>query len=466
MQTTAKTKKKKIKNQKQTLVQWQRLTKPIYGGLLLFPHVLVSDSPHSIDRCQELDVFPSFQVRTRKALDRLVLLADRLRVEDWGPLLDALPQEQSFTRLALVSGHFWHPATVAGSRLAPGALPASHRPEIAPHISRTLRELLLRTHVLTVLELTGFGLSKQDAAELSMGLVDNKTLKFLALRKCKLGDEGFSALSRGLVGCRSLCAFDVSANRLTAASAHVVASLLAVLGRRMRGDLWELSLRSRQPDPTRVQCLRIINLSDNRFFGDEGAVVVTAALTEDVVLHGLLLSRCGLTSAVVPTLVAAMERSHTLFHCSVGISTRIAAWARQPLNELNTQRQAAYDEYCARALPHIEIAAGLKLAHALATPSQLTRPLSVRNTNRDAHSPSPPRHKASQPASHAHHPRPSLALAPHSAHAPVAPAPAQASRREETLTDDDIGFVEEQLKHIQRELDAIEAGLGKAMLGQ
>lgn len=125
-------------------------------------------------------------------------------------------------------------------------------------------------------------------------------------------------------------------------------------------------------------------MSDNRYFGDAGAAALAATMSAEVFLHGmlsvlqflttgLLLARCSIGTVGAEALVHAMERCHSLYHCSIGKLTGSFAYKKtnifpsailsdvadskmqQRISDFNAARRLDYNDYCDQNLFGVDI---------------------------------------------------------------------------------------------------------------
>jgi centrosomal protein CEP78 len=101
--------------------------------------------------------------------------------------------------------------------------------KILPDIMAAISDVLVFNMALTTLEITNIALRDTNSLQyLAKGLLNNTSLNYLSLRKCKIGDSGLQILSPSLRTLNHLKVLNLSGCNLTEKGATIISSFLKV----------------------------------------------------------------------------------------------------------------------------------------------------------------------------------------------------------------------------------------------
>ncbi|EDV29690.1 uncharacterized protein TRIADDRAFT_52351 [Trichoplax adhaerens] len=235
---------------------------------------------------------PAIKANLRKSI--LDCKADRIRLIDWPPLIEALRINKSLRAVIFKCCRTKHKTQETCATRAK-ILPIQSR-EIITKLCRALRDCILVTDCLNSLELHGIRLMFREIETLSKALPKNKTLQRISLENCQIKDQGLETLCTGLKNSVSITSLNVSGCHLTSKGAETLAKLILHQATARYAETWKESLRYRWPDLDRMPGLRRITACMNPLFGDEGASYLADALKDDLWLKALDLQQCGITN--------------------------------------------------------------------------------------------------------------------------------------------------------------------------
>ena len=241
-------------------------------------------------------------------LDQRVLdiNGDRIRAQDWLPIIGTLRINKTLQSVA-VRSYFQQTIEEQEGRNYKRKTPAIRSKEITYRLCKSLKECLLVSPILTVIELQGLPLREKDMAALAKGIHQNRVLTHLSLEHCRIGDAGLEVIAKGLRGSHSVGFINLSGCSLTSKGAEVIANLMKHQAMMRHNEAWQDSLRYRRPDLDRMDGIRRISVNGNPMMGDMAAKLFADALKDDLWVKALDMQQCGISDEGANALLDTLE---------------------------------------------------------------------------------------------------------------------------------------------------------------
>lgn len=268
---------------------------------------------HYDNLCALQDSCPLPAVKAHLSQGVLDLNGDRIRANDWMPVLNTLRINKSLEFVAIRS--YYTPPSDENEKRAlieKRKTPSVRSKEITYRMCKALKECLGVTPNLTCLELQGLPLRERDLNTLMKGLVKNSTLTHLSLEYCRIGDAGLDIVCKGIKNSTSINSVNFTGCSLTSKGADSLAKVIKHQGTRRHNEAWRDSLRYRRPDLDRMPGIRRITINNNPMMGDQGAALLAEALKDDLWLKALDMQGNGISSNGAKALLDVLKYNTTL----------------------------------------------------------------------------------------------------------------------------------------------------------
>ncbi|XP_048359999.1 centrosomal protein of 78 kDa isoform X2 [Sphaerodactylus townsendi] len=263
--------------------------------------------------CSLAGCLPLPAVKARKLHGILDINVDRIKANDWAPLLNAIRQNKTLTSIAIRSLHHQGHGDSGAERHGPSfkrRIPAIRSKDLSGQLCKSIKGCLM-SNVLRNLDLQGLLLRERDLILLSKGLV-NTSLESLSLAHSPVGDGGLKIICQSVKNSACIRSIDFTGCSLTWRGVEHIASVLKHQAIKRHGDAWAESLRYRKPDLDCMAGLRRITLNCNMLIGDRGATILAGYLAEDLWLKALDLQQCGISNDGAKLLLDAFKTNTTL----------------------------------------------------------------------------------------------------------------------------------------------------------
>ncbi|CAF0968298.1 unnamed protein product [Adineta ricciae] len=265
------------------------------------------------DYCRQCHLLPLSSVKIKLDTGVIDLDTDTLRFDDWTPLCSAIGTCKTLRSLTLRSQYYNSLSTnfaEAERRTLKRASSASKRPplfqskELLSKLCTHIKDSLLITTELVLLEFDGLPFRRKDLTILAQGLAKCKSLVHFRLTNSPIGDEGLDILCRHLNQASKIREVDFSACSLTSQGAHIIADLIRQQGNRRHTDVWKESLRHQQKESLPYQNpmldhmsgLRRVTLNRNPLIADRGATFLAEVIEADLWIKALDLQDCAIST--------------------------------------------------------------------------------------------------------------------------------------------------------------------------
>lgn len=287
----------------------------------------------------------------------LDFVCDRIRPEEWKPLLNALEKDTSLHVIAIRSRmhcQFLHDIDTLDKLLRMkrrfGSLWTSYMlTAVLKSICRTIRE----SSVLSSLEFDGLPITLDYMHPLLVSLSKNNTLKMISFQNCPIEDEGCRQLCLALRFQPNVEVINLSGCGLTSSSGEYIASVIKFQRINRYCECWHKSLRYEDPNVENMGGLKRISLNCNPNFGDDGLVSMLDELDDDLWIKAIDMQRCGITENMTKRILDLVEYSRSLEVVDFRGNERLSARTIERILEIiNRKHPAGYEaeyQWCVTA---------------------------------------------------------------------------------------------------------------------
>ncbi|XP_071941319.1 centrosomal protein of 78 kDa-like [Antedon mediterranea] len=263
--------------------------------------------------CALQDSVPVQSVKAHLAEGALDINADRIRLPDWGPILNSIRINKSLSFIGIRS-YFQQTkdSDACGRHGVRRRPPAVRSKEVVNRLSLSLKECLLNSRSLQYLEIQGLPLKEKDITNLSKGLSRASSLEHLSLEGCRLSNKAVAVLCHNIRNSTALVSLNLTGCGLTCNAAQSISKVVKHQSTRLHSEAWKESLRYRRPDLDRMAGIRRITLNANPLLNDEGAAAFADAIKDDLWLKALDLQNCGLSNTGAQVLLNTLHQNSTI----------------------------------------------------------------------------------------------------------------------------------------------------------
>lgn len=248
--------------------------------------------------------------------DILDLTTDRVKMDDWGPILNSLSLDRSLKSVSVRSKYQCRKPleeiNSEGKARALSKSPVVLTRYLLEWLSHSVAQCVRNSRALTCLELEGVPLPTDCLAALCVGLAGTETLQHLSLRRCYIGDNSCAMVCRTIADVQSIRSLNLSQCDLSSNCGPALASALCRQKLVLYHDTWKDSLRYREPNLGAMPGLRRLTLNGNPHLGDTAIGQVIDAIQDSLWLKALDLQNCGLTDAIGNQIIDLLDHNTTL----------------------------------------------------------------------------------------------------------------------------------------------------------
>lgn len=268
--------------------------------------------------CRRLNTTPLSTVKPPKLKSNTVLdfVCDRIKPEEWIPVLKALEKDTSLHVIAIRSRilcKFLHEIDTEEKlrkmKRRYGCLCTSY---ILKTLVKSVCTVLKKSQVLASLELDGLPISAQYMEPLLLGLRKCSTLRVLSLQHCPLKDIGCQQLCLALRFVPNVEVLNLSGCDLSSVSGQYIAKVIKYQQINRYCESWHNSLRYEDPKVGNMKGLKRITLNNNPHFGNEGLACIIDELEDDLWIKAIDMQKCGITEEIAGRLLDLIEYSRSL----------------------------------------------------------------------------------------------------------------------------------------------------------
>lgn len=262
---------------------------------------------------QRLRPLPVICVTLPNSLD---FTTDRVKMDDWGPILNSLSLDRSLRSISVRSRYQCRkPLEEINSEdkaRTMGKAPVVLSRYLLEWLSHSVAQCIRNSPALTNLELEGIPFPPDCLAVLCVGLSHTQTLRYLSLQRCYVGNSSCELLCRTVADVPSIRSLNLSYCDLTSKCGPALAAALSKQKLLLYHDTWKQSLRYQEPNLEAMPGLRRLTLNDNPQLGDAAAIELIEAIRDSLWLKALDMQRCGLSDKIVQELMELLDHNTTL----------------------------------------------------------------------------------------------------------------------------------------------------------
>ena len=269
---------------------------------------------HYDNLCALQDTAPLPAVKAHLNQGVIDLNGDRIRLNDWMPIINTIKINKSLQFIA-VRSYYQMPHEDTDEKRAAilrRKLPSIRSKEITHRLVKGLKDCLFVSPTLSCIELQGLALRDRDLQVLVKGIAKSQTLRHLSLEYCRIGDDGLETLCKGLKNTKNINSVNLSGCSLSHRGAESLAAVIKHQGMQRHNEAWRDSLRYRRPDLDRMSGIRRITANNNPMLGDDGSYFLADALKDDLWLKALDLQSCGVSSVGAQSFLEVLKYNTTL----------------------------------------------------------------------------------------------------------------------------------------------------------
>ncbi|KAK3095615.1 hypothetical protein FSP39_016664 [Pinctada imbricata] len=184
---------------------------------------------HYDNLCAMQDSCPLPAVKAHLAQGVLDINGDRVRVNDWAPILNTIRINKSLEFIA-VRSYYTPPAEDNEKKaiIEKRKMPSVRSKEVTYRLCKALKECLICTPNLSCVELQGLPLRERDLQTLMKGLAKNSTLHHLSLEFCRVGDSGLDIICKGIKNSTAISSINLTGCSLSNKGAESLAKVIKV----------------------------------------------------------------------------------------------------------------------------------------------------------------------------------------------------------------------------------------------
>ncbi|CAH1098439.1 unnamed protein product [Psylliodes chrysocephalus] len=269
--------------------------------------------------CRRMNFTPAPAVKPAKPKCQTILefVGDRLRVEEWTPIVNALRHDNSLHVISIKSRlgncEFLHNIdTEEKAKQMKRRFGSLWTAYVLHQLTKSLSSTLKNTEVLTYLELDGIPLFCEYMESLLQALKKNKTIKHLSFANSSIKDQGCNMLCRCLRFAPNIEVINLSGCDLMTESGEHLAKLIKHQQINRYCESWHNSLRYADPEQGKMRGLKRITMNANPNFGDDGFDFILNELEDDLWLKALDMQKCGITENLSKKIIDIVNYNRSL----------------------------------------------------------------------------------------------------------------------------------------------------------
>nr|XP_034172610.1 centrosomal protein of 78 kDa-like [Osmia lignaria] len=296
---------------------------------------------------QRLRPLPVICVTLPHSLD---FTTDRVKMDDWGPILNSLSLDRSLRSISVRSRYQCRkPLEEINSEdkaRTMGKAPVVLSRYLLEWLSHSVGQCIRNSPTLFSLELEGIPFPPDCLAVLCVGLSHTNTVRSLSLQRCYIGDNSCELLCRTVADVPSIRSLNLSYCDLTSKCGPALAAALSRQKLLLYHDTWKQSLRYQEPNLEAMPGLRRLTLNDNPQLGDTAATELIEAIRDSLWLKAIDLQRCGLSDKIGKDLLELLDHNTTLnildVRQNVNLNERLVKEIIKRLEENNSDTKCEY----------------------------------------------------------------------------------------------------------------------------
>lgn len=300
--------------------------------------------------CRRLNISPLSIAKPPKLKSNTILdfVCDRIRPEEWKPLLAALEKDTSLHVVAIRSRmqcQFLHEIDtlekLTRMRRRFGSLWTAY---MLTALLKAICHMIRESNVINCIEFEGLPITVEYMHPLLVSLSKNNTLKIVSLPYCLIRDEGCRQLCLALRFQPNIEVINLSGCGLTSISGEYIASVIKFQRINRYCECWHKSLRYEDPNVEAMGGLKRITLNNNPNISDDGLVSMLDELDDDLWIKAIDMQRCGITENLAKRIIDLVEYSRSLEVVDFRGNERLSAKTIETILEIiNKKRPPGYE---------------------------------------------------------------------------------------------------------------------------
>lgn len=243
--------------------------------------------------------------------------ADRIKIEDWQPIINALRLDTSLHVISvhsrLVSQKFLEDADneekVKKIKKWFGAICTRY---VMRNFLKALSCVLRHSEVLNCLELDGLKICGEYLEQILKAILANKTLKYLSFKCCPIEDEGCFEICNALHTLPNIENINLSSCGLGVKSGESISKLIKYQQINRYCESWHSSLRYADPEINNMAGIKRITINNNPKIGDEGLDYILNELIDDLWIKAIDMQRCNVSEVIAAKIIDTIDYSRSL----------------------------------------------------------------------------------------------------------------------------------------------------------
>lgn len=299
--------------------------------------------------CRRQNATPLTMVKPPKLKSNTMLdfTCDRIKPEEWFPILRALQNDTSLHVIAIRSRaicKFLHEIdTEEKLRKMKRRFGCLWTAYILKTLVKSVSTVLKKSQVLASLEFDGLPITAMYMEPLIQGLRQCSTIRTLSFQHCPLKDIGCQQLCLALRFVPNVEVLNLSGCELGSLSGEYIAKVIKYQQINRYCESWHNSLRYEDPKVENMRGLKRITLNNNPHFGDEGLVCIIDELEDDLWIKALDMQKCGVTESIGSRLLDLIEYSRSLEIADFRHNEKLSTVTLQRIFEILGRKNFGYN---------------------------------------------------------------------------------------------------------------------------
>lgn len=245
------------------------------------------------------------------------LVVDRIKPEDWLPIIEALPTDRSLRavtlRLRKRTECLFENVNTETKLRKYNYEPAILSKFVFSGLMQNMGQMLKVNNHIETLALEGLPMLSRYTNFLLEGLAQNKTIRAISFERSYLRDDGCEMICATLKYLSNIEHINLSECELTSRCAQFIADMIKQQSICRYSEGWQESLRYRDIDPDSIHGLRRITLDRNPQIGDTGLMTIVEALKDDEWIKAIDMQTCGISDAGAEHIVRLLGNHDHMF---------------------------------------------------------------------------------------------------------------------------------------------------------
>ncbi|KAK4879677.1 hypothetical protein RN001_007823 [Aquatica leii] len=269
--------------------------------------------------CRRANTNPLNSIKPAKPKNDVVLdfVADRIKCEEWTPILHALCLDTSLHVISIKSRYTglsfnYEINTEEKARKMKKPSPVLWTDYILKFLTKSLGCCIKNSQVLSSLELDGIPMYLEYLELLLHNLRYSRSVKVLSFKRCQINDCGCQMICANLRLMPNIIVVNLSSCNLTALSGQYLSKIIQHQQINRYSESWHNSLRYEEPDSEAMGGIKRLTLNNNPNIGDDGLVPILDALDDDLWIKAIDMQNCGISENMSNRILSLVEQSNCI----------------------------------------------------------------------------------------------------------------------------------------------------------